>query len=317
MNKKNILFWIIGLILLTVILTFYSNFIENKILYNYNPNNLNIKYSTQTNENNYTFMNTKGSPQGSWYVNKERKSTYQLLEELKIGENWGAIENISEKEYNRIKEMVQYMGYTEHIDENAKCYYNNGNIKYSRIIDTYIPHYHQGLFGKEEWGNVISGTNIANPDNSSTFNKNGCHIYTLAYALSNAQKQVINPPEALVIGWYSGFWNDGMGPSENVENLRTYLGINAITVSDNKENAKTEIDEILKNQGVVIVYLSKPFSFGNFHWVCITDKVNDNGIDKYRIWTSTNMNQIHQVYTFDYLYSKRVFEDWVRMGIMP
>ena len=74
---------------------------------------------------------------------------------------------------------------------------------------------------------------------------------------------------------------------------------------------------VLDNNGVAIIYVGKPFSFGDYHWICITDRVNDNGVDKYRIWTSTNMNQIHQVYTFDYLYSKRVFEDWVRMGIMP
>ena len=327
MNKK-IFYWIIGFILVIFLLNIYSNYIENKIIdrkYNIVENsNLPKVYGEIT---KMTPIETKkGIAHGEWRIEDKIKSTSDLLNELKVGKSWGAIDNITELEYERIKPFEQYMGYGYHININntiENCYYSKALEKYFLPSDlqsnskTINPYYHQGLFGKEEWGNVISGTNISNPNISSTFNSNGCHIYTLAYALSRTQDRIINPPEALVLGWYSGFWKDGMGPSENVENLKTYLGINAVTVSDDKENAKKEIDEILMKNGVIIVYLTKPFSFGNFHWVCITDKTVENGVDKYTIWTSTNINQMHQVYTFDYLYSKRVFEDWVRMGILP
>ena len=270
--------------------------------------------------------NTVGSPQGTWLVNDNEFTTNDLLNDLKIGNSWGAIENIDENSYNRIKNLKKYMGYGDHVynyyPATNVCYYYNASKEISPLrplqdSENIKPYYHQGLFGKEEWGDIISSTDLSNPNANSTFNKNGCHIYTLAYALSYTNHKVINPPEALVLGWYSGFWDDGMGKSERVENLRTYLGINAVTVSDDKENAKKEIDTILNKNGVVIVYVGKPFSFGDYHWICITDKIDENGIDKYRIWTSTNIHQMFQLYTFDYLYSKRVIEDWARVGIMP
>lgn len=266
-------------------------------------------------ENIYT--NTVGVPQGVWSINGEIVTTNNLIDSIEIGQSWGAISNIGEKNKSRITDLVKYMGYSEHIDNDFDCFYNKAAEKVLKDTKLKAPYYHQGLFGKEEWGNIMSGSNITNPDVWSTFNSDGCHIYTMAYALSATQKRLINPPEMLVLGWYSGYWYQGMGNSENVENLKTYLGLNVCTVSDDKENAKKEIDNIIDNDGVVVVYLGKPFSFGNYHWVCITDRVNEKGVDKYRIWTSTNIRQAFQVYTFDYLYSKRVLDDWVRIGVMP
>lgn len=314
MNRKNI-FWIICFILLIIILNLFSKSVENKVL----ESRLKIVHIENEIDEEFIseYKNTEGFPQGKWTVDGIEKSTMDFINELKVGSSWGAIENITEKEYDRIKGLTQYMGVSVHNEIDYGCFYSKSANKVLKETKFNAPYYHQGLFGKELWGDVISGTYIANPDSNSTFNQNGCHIYALAYALSATSGKLINPPETLVLGWYSGFWNNGMGPTENVENLKKYLGVNACVVSDDRENAKKEIDNIIDNNGVVIVYLTKPFSFGNYHWVCITDRVNDNGVDKYKIWTSTNIHQMFQLYTFDYLYSKRVFEDWVRIGIIP
>ena len=323
MNKKRLLTILFTIILSIIIITIFYNPIKKIESHNIvNDIIPKIEAVVSMEEANWP-QNTKGSPQGYWFANGKTFTTNELLNELEVGKNWGAIENITEEDYKRINDLKQYMGYGEHlynyVGGKKTCYYTNASkkVKSVKTESKIRPYYHQGLFGEEEWGDVISGTNLSNPNNNSTFNKNGCHIYTLAYALSYTNHKIINPPEALVLGWYSGFWGDGMGKSEQVANLNTYLGINAVTVSDDKENAKNEIDNILNKNGVVIVYVGKPFSIGDYHWICITDKVMDNGVAKYKIWTSTNIHQMFQLYTFDYLYSKRVIEDWVRVGILP
>ena len=177
-----------------------------------------------------------------------------------------------------------------------------------------VPYYHQG--GDERWGNINSGTNY-NSMGGSYFNTNGCHIYSFAYALSATQQRLINPPEALVIGWYGGLWNGGMGGDSNVENLKTYLNLNVKTMPDDKVEGKKAVDDILNKNGVVMIYLTKPFSSGDYHWVVITEKVSENSEEKYKIWTSTKIDQIFQTFTFDELYDKKVGTNWIRMGIMP
>ena len=314
MIRKNIVFYIVFAFILIFSLCLFSKSVEKNVFESrksdfglYQEVGVKAKYATDD----------VGVPQGLWSINGVNKSTQDILNDLKVGSTWGAVENVSEKEYNRIQSLVQYMGVSEHSFLSSKCYYSEAANRVLKETKHHAPYYHQGLFGKELWGDVISGTYIANPDSGSTFNKNGCHIYTLAYALSVIQERQINPPEALVLGWYCGFWNNGMGPTENVENWNKYLGVNVCTVSDDKENGKKEVDTILDNNGVAIIYVGKPFSFGNYHWICITDRVNDNGVDKYRIWTSTSINQMYQLYTFDYLYSRRTMEDWIRLGVMP
>ena len=89
-------------------------------------------------------------------------------------------------------------------------------------------------------------------------------------------------------------------------------------MQDGKLLGKADVDSVLDKNGVVIVYLTKPFSSGDYHWVVITERVKDNGVDKYKIWTSTKISQMFQLYTFDELYNHRAASsNWIRMGVMP
>ena len=108
-----------------------------------------------------------------------------------------------------------------------------------------------------------------------------------------------------------------MGGDSNVENLKTYLNLNVKTMPDDKIGGKKAVDEVLNKNGVVMIYLTKPFSSGDYHWVVITEKVSENSEEKYKIWTSTKIDQIFQTFTFDELYDKKVGTNWIRMGIMP
>lgn len=263
------------------------------------------------------YKNTPGKPQGVFNIGGTQKTTSDLLDEMNVGQNWGAVTSLSSTGKARIESLVQYMGDAVHAPGGtATC--SSKDTAQKVLTDTKLkgPFYHQGTSGDEKWGNIVSGSNLDNPDNSSTFNRNGCHTYALAYALSVTQGRLINPPEALVLGWYGGLWNSGMGGDANVNNFKNNLGLNIKTVSDDVIQGKAEVDAVLDANGVVIVYLTGEFAHTQ-HWVCITEKVNDNGTDKYKIWTSTNINQIFQLYDFQHLYNNKSGDNWLRMAVLP
>ena len=263
------------------------------------------------------FVNTVGTPQGVWKTKDGQKTTLELISSMTEGQAWGAVPSTSMNSsfITRVKNLVPYMGEAIHASGgNPTCRKSEKAKKVLTETKFKVPYYHQG--GDERWGNINSGTNY-NSMGGSYFNTNGCHIYSFAYALSATQQRLINPPEALVIGWYGGLWNGGMGGDSNVENLKTYLNLNVKTMPDDKVEGKKAVDDILNKNGVVMVYLTKPFSSGDYHWVVITEKVSENSEEKYKIWTSTKIDQIFQTFTFDELYDKKVGTNWIRMGIMP
>lgn len=265
------------------------------------------------------FINTKGQPQGIWNTKDGQKTTMDLINSMQVGQAWGGVSagNMNQAFINRVKNFVPYMGDAVHAkDGNPTC--ANTDMAKRVLTETKfkVPYYHQGSTSEESWARLKSGTSY-NSTSDSTFYMDGCHIYSFAYALSATQQRLINPPEALVIGWYGGFWSDGMGGDSNINNLKKNLNLNVKTMQDGKLLGKADVDSVLDKNGVVIVYLTKPFSSGNYHWVVITERVKDNGVDKYKIWTSTKISQVFQLYTFDELYNKRVGSNWIRMGVMP
>ena len=265
------------------------------------------------------FINTKGQPQGIWNTKDGQKTTMDLINSMQVGQAWGGVSagNMNQAFITRVKNFVPYMGDAVHAkDGNPTC--ANTDMAKRVLTETKfkVPYYHQGSTSEESWARLKSGTSY-NSTSSSTFYIDGCHIYSFAYALSATQQRLINPPEALVIGWYGGFWSDGMGGDSNINNLKKNLNLNVKTMQDGKLLGKADVDSVLDKNGVVIVYLTKPFSSGNYHWVVITERVKDNGVDKYKIWTSTKISQVFQLYTFDELYNKRVGSNWIRMGVMP
>ena len=265
------------------------------------------------------FINTKGQPQGIWETKEGQKTTMDLINSMQVGKDWGGVSagNMTQAFITRVKNFVPYMGDAVHAkDGNPTC----ANTEMAKRILTEtkfkVPYYHQGSTSEESWARLKSGTSY-NSDSNSSFYIDGCHIYSFAYALSATQQRLINPPEALVIGWYGGLWSGGMGGDSNIKALKDNLNLNVKTMQDGKFLGKADVDSVLDKNGVVIVYLTKPFSSGDFHWVVITERVKDNGVDKYKIWTSTKISQVFQLYTFDELYNKRVGSNWIRMGVMP
>ena len=238
---------------------------------------------------------------------------------MEVGKAWGNVpaSSMTNGFITRVKNFVPYMGDAEHAEGgNPSCYYIEQAKKVLTETKFKAPYYHQGYGGTERWKSLKSGTYYESTSND-VFNSTGCHTYSFAYALSVLQGRLINPPESLVIGWYAGLWNGGMGGDTYVEHLAPNLGINAFTMPDGKNDGKAKLNEVLDKNGIVIAYLSKPFSSGDFHWICITEHIIEGGEDKYKIWTSTQISQIFQTYTYDYLYDRRVGDNWLRIGFLP
>ena len=111
MIRKNIVFYIVFAFILIFSLCLFSKSVEKNVFESrksdfglYQEVGVKAKYATDD----------VGVPQGLWSINGVNKSTQDILNELKVGSTWGAVENVSEKEYNRIQSLVQYMGVSEH-----------------------------------------------------------------------------------------------------------------------------------------------------------------------------------------------------------
>lgn len=161
-----------------------------------------------------------------------------------------------------------------------------------------VPFYGQGArfgesFGKLGW---YSG--------ADTYNRSGCMVYAMSYAISAMTGQLINPPETGALMIMNGALGGSGARMSNWTPFVKKLGLNSttkgphVTGAISKQAYFDEIDMAIDKGGVAIIRESgKPYAAGSNHYMVVTGKVMQGGAKYYTIYTSTSKEHSTSLHT--------------------
>lgn len=158
-----------------------------------------------------------------------------------------------------------------------------------------VPFFRQGG-GTESFGRVLWGAR------GSTFDRDGCMLYSYAYVASALTGRLINPPEIASIMYVNGALIDGGVVLSRIGSVFEKLGLTYenVRMSSDQGVQSTEhnfnlvwgrIDATLEQGGLAVVMGGAPWADGVNHFFVVTDKRTVDGRTKYRVYTSSNVTQ--------------------------